>query len=249
MLDRNSATPLYAQIENKLRLLLGKEPYINGEYLPGENELMTIYNVSRHTIRHALGVLVREGLIIREKGRGTRRNNKPKLIATHIESWASFSTEMVNMGFNKTMFLLKTDFKTAPSEVNQIFKVDNQTKLPILIRQYGYTDTQHTDIYFESYFSLDLNLETNEDFINNKIDHLYQFLKDNYNITPLYSEETIEVCFSKDLNQNFKKIFDNTILVKRSRVVYDTNNNPFEYNIGYYRHDKFSFKIHSEYKK
>ncbi|MCR2822904.1 GntR family transcriptional regulator [Lederbergia panacisoli] len=53
-----------------------KEWIANGEVKPGEkiyseNELAKMFNVSRHTIRQAVGELVHEGLLYREQGAGT----------------------------------------------------------------------------------------------------------------------------------------------------------------------------------
>ncbi|MBS4200504.1 GntR family transcriptional regulator [Bacillus sp. FJAT-49732] len=53
-----------------------KEWIANGDVKPGEkiyseNELAKMFNVSRHTIRQAVGELVHEGLLYREQGAGT----------------------------------------------------------------------------------------------------------------------------------------------------------------------------------
>ncbi|MBS4178195.1 GntR family transcriptional regulator [Lederbergia citrea] len=53
-----------------------KEWIANGDVKPGEkiyseNELTKMFNVSRHTIRQAVGQLVHEGLLYREQGAGT----------------------------------------------------------------------------------------------------------------------------------------------------------------------------------
>ncbi|NEG55651.1 GntR family transcriptional regulator [Bifidobacterium platyrrhinorum] len=44
-----------------------------GEKLPAEPELCERYGVSRITLRHAIGDLIQEGLLVREQGRGTFR--------------------------------------------------------------------------------------------------------------------------------------------------------------------------------
>ena len=42
-----------------------------GEKLPSENELSDRYHISRHTVRKALSILINEGYIEAEHGRGT----------------------------------------------------------------------------------------------------------------------------------------------------------------------------------
>ena len=45
--------------------------YKVGMPLPGERQLMQIYDVSRPTVRHAIGELAREGVLLRQQGKGT----------------------------------------------------------------------------------------------------------------------------------------------------------------------------------
>jgi len=42
-----------------------------GDKLPSENELSKQYNISRHTVRKAIGILTHEGYVVAEHGRGT----------------------------------------------------------------------------------------------------------------------------------------------------------------------------------
>lgn len=63
--------PLYQQIADRLRGELAGGVYRTGERLPTENELAGQLGVSRPTVRQALEVLTKEGLLVRVKGSGT----------------------------------------------------------------------------------------------------------------------------------------------------------------------------------
>lgn len=63
--------PTYVRVADDLRSKLGTEGFEPGSYLPGEHEIATQYNLSRGTIRRALGILETEGLLSRQPGRGT----------------------------------------------------------------------------------------------------------------------------------------------------------------------------------
>jgi GntR family transcriptional regulator len=70
VLDRGP-TPLYYQLKNILKSrILSKEIKGNGR-LPTEAELCKEYNVSRVTVRQALSELMKDGLIYRDRGKGT----------------------------------------------------------------------------------------------------------------------------------------------------------------------------------
>jgi GntR family transcriptional regulator, arabinose operon transcriptional repressor len=63
--------PIYVRVADDLRAKLGHSPFDYGAQLPGEMDLAKAYNLSRGTIRAALDILAREGLISRQPGRGT----------------------------------------------------------------------------------------------------------------------------------------------------------------------------------
>ena len=68
-LDRSSAQPLWAQLEDVLRRGLAAGEF--DERFPTDLELTKRYGVSRHTVRDAVGRLQADGLVRRTRGRGT----------------------------------------------------------------------------------------------------------------------------------------------------------------------------------
>ena len=63
--------PLHYQICSDLRKKLQNGEWNIGDIVPGDKELMRIYNVSSTTVRRALDELVREGWLERKPGKGT----------------------------------------------------------------------------------------------------------------------------------------------------------------------------------
>ena len=68
------AAPLYMKIHEDLRDKIMSCKILPEEKMPTEIELIKEYGVSRHTIRHVLQMLVNEGLVTRQRGRGTFAN-------------------------------------------------------------------------------------------------------------------------------------------------------------------------------
>jgi GntR family transcriptional regulator len=62
---------MYNRIESLIRNKIVSGRLQSGEKLPSEEELGRHYGVSRITVRNALGRLEQEGLILRDRGRGT----------------------------------------------------------------------------------------------------------------------------------------------------------------------------------
>jgi GntR family transcriptional regulator len=70
-LDRASKLPLYQQLYEILQGRIASGEWRTGDLIPAEPELMATYGVSRITLRQVLETLVREGLIVRARGRGS----------------------------------------------------------------------------------------------------------------------------------------------------------------------------------
>ena len=68
-MDRSSALPLWAQIVEDLRCRLAAGEF--EDRFPTDEELTRHYEVSRQTVREAVRQLSTEGLVVRQRGRGT----------------------------------------------------------------------------------------------------------------------------------------------------------------------------------
>jgi len=66
-----SRQPLYLQLAAEFRRCLDSGAWPAGQQIPTLETLMQVYQVSRMTLRNALGVLEAEGLISRGRGKGT----------------------------------------------------------------------------------------------------------------------------------------------------------------------------------
>ncbi|SFV07744.1 GntR family transcriptional regulator [Alicyclobacillus macrosporangiidus] len=75
MLHRNSGVPLYIQIRHDIESRIRKGEWKPSHQIPTEEELQTIYGVSRITVQRAVIDLVRAGLLIRTPGKGTFVSN------------------------------------------------------------------------------------------------------------------------------------------------------------------------------
>lgn len=61
----------YMEIYRHLKNAIRARAYLPGERLPSEGELCREYGVNRETVRHALKLLVGEGMIVKRAGKGS----------------------------------------------------------------------------------------------------------------------------------------------------------------------------------
>ncbi|WP_353558155.1 GntR family transcriptional regulator [Paraburkholderia terrae] len=125
--ESNSPIPLYQQIKDALRsgILDGKYPP-HGR-MPSESELQEMFEVSRITIRQALGDLQKEGLIFKVHGKGSFVS-QPKTIQ-NITSLQGFAESMSDDGYEIVNRVVSFAFVAANDEVASRLALDPGTKV------------------------------------------------------------------------------------------------------------------------
>jgi GntR family transcriptional regulator len=102
--SRTSQIPLYHQVANSLREPIVTGTWGPGQRLPSELDLVARYGASRITIRQALAELTHEGLILRERGRGSFVRDPTITAGPH--ELTSFSAEMRARGLRASSRVL-----------------------------------------------------------------------------------------------------------------------------------------------
>jgi GntR family transcriptional regulator len=120
-LSRQSKLPLYQQLYDILRGELTRDQWKPGDMLPAESELMQRFGVSRITVRQVLDMLVRDGLIYRQQGRGTFVAH-PTIEQTEVRI-VSFTEDMRQRGFRPGTDVLEAGLLPAPAEIAEKLNV------------------------------------------------------------------------------------------------------------------------------
>lgn len=234
-IDHKSKLPLHIQVEELLRELINLPKYKNGAFLPKEVELANRLGISRNTIRQATNKLEHEGLLIRKKGIGTTVALQAPL-QTSLNNWYSFTQEMKSRGINVINLELKLEKVKVNEKIASFLKITPGTELTKLSKLKGLENDPI--VYFESYFHPRIELNGQDDLHK----PLYQLLEEKYSIFVDRSSEHInaitDTVIAKKLQVNPR-----SPILYRERIVYDPGNRPIEYNLGYYRSDKFTYSI------
>src|SRR5690349_20056601 len=121
--DRSSPMPYYAQVAEILRERIRFGTWSAGAQLPSEAELCQMFNVSRPVIRQALQDLTTEGLVIREKGRGTFVAT-PKISERLFQRLTGFYEDMVDQGYTPVTRVLKQRVVPASPKVASHLRIE-----------------------------------------------------------------------------------------------------------------------------
>jgi GntR family transcriptional regulator len=131
-LERESKLPLYQQLYEILhRRIMGGE-WRPGDMIPAEPELMATYGVSRITLRQVLELLVRDGLIVRQQGRGSFVA-RPRLEKGMVRIF-SFTEDMRQRGLKPTSVVLAAQLVPASAELAASLEIEPGAELVRLER-------------------------------------------------------------------------------------------------------------------
>jgi GntR family frlABCD operon transcriptional regulator len=88
--------PLYEQVRRSILAGIETGQFVVDSFLPAEPELMSLYGVSRITLRRAIGELCADGRLQRQQGRGTII--MPAKVRQTLVSLSGFSETMDGLG-------------------------------------------------------------------------------------------------------------------------------------------------------
>ena len=104
-----SATPLYLRVQERIRDAILSGRWRPQEALPGERDLAESFDVSRVTVRKAIGGLVEAGMLHQRQGSGTYVANKPARVEQALSRLTSFTEDMRLRGLEPSITVLRRE--------------------------------------------------------------------------------------------------------------------------------------------
>lgn len=238
MIDKNSPVPIYYQLEEEIRYLIQSEQLKSGDLLPSERELAEKYDISRMTIRQATNNLVMQGLINREKGKGTFVSEKK--FEQDLSGLTSFNEDMSQYGRKPSNTLIGIRAFTDDTIVASTLNVSSKDEI-YEIKRIRMADNE--PIALETVFTPreivgNLNYE-------DVTTSFYDFLEQKLQLKIAYGNQTIESSLANEEEIKYLNIKkgDPILLMQRISFLKDEEETPVEYVKSAYRADKYKFKM------
>lgn len=133
-INRSTPIPLYYQLKKIISTALESGELTEGDILPTEVEFSDMYGLSRTTVRQAIGELVSEGKLYREKSKGTFVS-KPKIVSSFMQNLDSFSSQMQGQNVVPRVELLSRALEPVPVDVSDALKIEPNTKMIHIYRR------------------------------------------------------------------------------------------------------------------
>lgn len=237
--DPYAALPRYYQLLNIL-----KEKIDNGEWephqsIPSERQLEDIYGVSRTTIRQAMGILVRQGYVYQEHGRGTFVS--PRKIQKGLQELTSFSEDMLSRGLKPGQKILEIGSVLPPGKVCAHLELPTGCGSVLRIERIRLGDEQPIGLQV-SYLSLGENQTITRDELEER-GSLYAILQEKFHISLSEAEETLEVTVATSREAELLQMQPGAPLLLSERTLFTKNRRPIEYVKILYRGDRYRYTV------
>lgn len=233
----NKSIPLYYQLETLLRKKIESGDFTKDVPLPSEEALADEYNISRITVRQAMASLERDGLIVRQRGKGTFISANATIFK--LPRYTGSIEDLVLMGKRTSTDVLESAWVAPPDHIrkclrlgtsDQVFKVQK-------IRRIEISPFSHVFNYLPPFIGEKLPL----DLIKSK--PMLMILEDELGIRAVEAEQSVEATIADPQIASMLEIRVGDPLLKAERTVYDNKKNPIEYVSVLYRADKYAFTV------
>jgi GntR family transcriptional regulator len=241
MLNKHIPIPLYYQLKEKLSAAILQGELPPGALLPSERELSDHYEISRMTVRQALGEMVKEGLLVREQGKGTFVA-EPK-IAQGLLKLTSFSEDMRSRGFKPDSQVRAVYVQDATAHVANALRLGRQEEnQQVIIYERVRLADQKPMAYEISHLPSKRFPEFERESLRSA--SLYTLLEEKYGLTIRYARQTIEVGLSRPAESDILGIPAGSAVLLIERTTYDADDEPIEFVKSVYRGDRY--KLYAE---
>src|SRR5215217_8057389 len=233
-LRRRPGPAAYVQIEEELAERIRAGILRPGDRIPPERELADQMQVSRMTVRQALGRLADRGLLVREQGRGTFVS-ETKLIQS-LSRLSGFYDQMISQGIQPTSRLLTGEQVLASAAVAQLLdlRIGEPLYKVVRLRLGGGIPLALETSFFPVRLVpglLEQDLERNS---------IYR-LMEHYDARPVRATQSLEPVPARDLEAEALEVPPGSPLMLVERIAWDAQDRPVEYAKDIYRGDRSRF--------
>ena len=237
-LSLDSDIPLYAQLVGIIKRNISAGTLTVGDLLPSEAELCRALNISRNTVRQAIGDLEDEGLVVRKRGRGTFVSD-PASSRRGVRY--SFTTEVSSMGKTPSSTLVDFHVITPSPAVCEKMELQQGTSV------YCFTRIRNVDgeplILETSYYPQYIYPNLTRDMLET---HSFYSLLYHVGITPFSAEDSYAAVTLDREEAALLKVAPGSCAFYHQRRTSTEDGRIYEYTRSYIRGDRVHLDVHMQ---
>lgn len=236
-LNPDARVPLYHQIFVLLRNRIYGGVLTPGDIVPGELDLTREFGVSRITAKRALNELADVGLVVRERGKGTRVVARPPTpaVTSSIEGWLE---NISLMGIATEARVLEFDYVPASEDIAAALELTSGMEVQRAVRVRRLDGKPMS--FLVTYVPSDIGRQYDRDDLNTKpLLHLLE----RAGVEVASARQTISATIADGEVAAALSIHGGAPLIEVRRVVRDVSERPVEYIRVLYRPDVYRFEM------
>ncbi|WP_050182020.1 GntR family transcriptional regulator [Domibacillus robiginosus] len=236
MIDKLSPVPIYYQLEHAIRRQMDTGELKPGDLIPSEREYAEQLDVSRMTVRQAITNLVNEGLLYRQKGRGTFVAEQK--LEQNLSGLTSFTEDMKARGMVPANKLLA--FEIVPADKKVAERLALTEHAPVYeIKRIRLAD--EVPMALETvYISANLIKGLNEAVIATS---LYHYIEEELHLEIGRAVQSIESALVSEAERPHLLVPKGAPVLLIERHTFLKDGTPLEYVKSSYRADRYKFTI------
>ncbi len=236
-LDDSLPTPLYHQIYVLIREKIFSGAYPNGSLIPTENELEKMFDVSRITVKRALDELAAEGLVTRQRGRGTTItfSNPVSSAPTNMDGLLE---DLATIAKETTVKIIEFDYVKATPQAADALGIPASSTVQKAIRIRHKEDTPFS--YVITYVPEDIGRSFSHDELANE--PILALIERSGNSISR-ARQTVTATLADGTTGPALGVSIGSPLLKVSRIVFDDKDKPVEYITILYRPDHYQLSL------
>lgn len=237
-LSLSSDIPLYTQLVGIIKRHISSGALAVGELLPSEAELCRALDISRNTVRQAIGELEEEGLVVRKRGKGTFVAD-PTTNRRGVRY--SFTTEVSSMGKSPSSTLVDFDVLVPSAEICRKMELKEGTAV------YCFTRIRNVDglpliletSYYPQYIFPNLTREMVET-------HSFYSLLYHVGIIPFSADDCYEAVTLDPHQAELLGVKEGSCAFYHQRRTKTEDGRIYEYTLSYIRSDRVRLDVHMQ---
>lgn len=227
--------PKYYQIYEELLATIRRGDFGEGDRFPSDTELVKTFTVSRGTIREAVKLLIQQGFLVREQGKGTFVTYQK--ITQDSDKLIGFTEVMAQNGIQASAKIIEQKVVEPAPNIRQVMNLSEGQKVVRIVRvRYG---DKEPLIIERSFFLLSLfEPIMNMDLEKNSI---FELIYKHTSTRLGFAVQRIEAIVAGQSESKLLKIDLGTPLLLMKRFIQTNNGTYFQYSEDVYRSDRITF--------
>lgn len=239
-IDQYAVVPKYHQLFTIIKNKIENGDFVAHQAIPSERELEILYNVSRTTIRQALTLLINQGYVFREHGKGTFVS--PPKLKNSLHVLTSFTDDMRARGLEPGQRILRIAYVEPSAKIRQHLELPPTFDNILMIERLRLANDEPVGIH-AAYLPLPPEQKITQVEMEDA-GSLYALLEEKFNLIPFEADETIEATVADPHEAVLLNVSEGSPLLHIERIVWSQSRQVMEFVKVLYRADKYQYYVH-----